>query len=362
MSRLTNTTTNQDTIELINSSANQYEEAKKAWQESDSFYGASNEEVYAQINEQLIADPFLKKQDADDVVLQDGNKRIPKSSKSWQENWQAVVSKFPYRNVEGLEEHYGLLVKELITEDDFDAAVGRNAQALSQYLMDHDKTLSLYQKANQNEMEFKKLLREEAIKEKERLLDLHSLDVKYQASFDSIVEEGAQVMSKADIAALEKEVHDNYDKKIFFTKSKTNKFNSLSKDFKGGREVAVKERQDIFNLLADPKLGVKKVEVRKAILYSIQKYGVNSLEEFSNEQFNAANAGNNQVYLANIEVGERFKSQLEEAIAYINHEEGTATLPKNLIDKAKDSYDLVLEKLYPDTVDEIERIIKVLNN
>ena len=365
LSGLTDSTNHQDTIGLINASANQYEKAKNEWNDSDSLYGPDLEEVQGQIAAQLQGNSLLKREEANDVVLQDGLKRVSKSSKAWDEAWKAEVAKLPYRKVEGLEDHYGLLVKEIITEDDFEESAGTTAQTLSQYLMDHDRNLALYQKAQGDEVEFKRLLREEAIKEKERLQEIYDLNVEFQNSITNTVEaDDLGVLNDRMAAALKEEVQEDAKRTWFGVfKTKTTPFTSLSEDFDGNREVALKDREDIFNLLTDPNqnLGAKKTSVRNALLYNIHTYGVDSLEEFDNEQFQAANAGSKgRVALATVKIGQAFKDSLENALIYTRAVTGEISVSKKDLEEAKKAYDMVLDKLYADTGEEIERIIKIL--
>jgi len=96
------------------------------------------------------------------------------------------------------------------------------------------------------------------------------------------------------------------------------------------------------------------------LLFSLQEYGVQSVEEFDSSVFQKANSGTNAVYLVDVKIGQTFLDQLENAAIYAEHVEGLALQKPSVVNDAKKSYDLVVDRLFADESREINLILKLL--
>ena len=110
MSRMTDSTENQDTVGFINSTSFEYEKARREWTSSTSFYGPDLNQVTGQMDSVLQEKPLIKKEDVGTITLEDG-KRVEPTSKAFGEAWNEITKNYPYRSIKGLEERQGDLVK-----------------------------------------------------------------------------------------------------------------------------------------------------------------------------------------------------------------------------------------------------------
>ena len=365
MSRMTDSTENQDTVGFINATSFEYEKARREWTSSTSFYGPDLNQVRGQMDSVFQENPFIKKEDVGTLTLEDG-KRVEPTSKAFGEVWNEITKNYPYRSIKGLEERQEDLVKELIEEKPFGNAQARFASDLGEFITDHERNIRIFNKTKgpNQEDNFKAELLKEATDFRDVLLERHKSNNTFQQDIKTLLKSEAP-MSQEEQKELKQRVQAEADKEGIFGigKGKTFDFKSLKSNFNASnREEIIKDRNILKQEIEG---GVVKQEIktkaaREALLFSLQEYGVQSVEEFDSSVFQKANSGTNAVYLVDVKIGQTFLDQLENAAIYAEHVEGLALQKPSVVNDAKKSYDLVVDRLFADESREINLILKLL--
>ena len=202
------------------------------------------------------------------------------------------------------------------------------------------------------------------------LHERHLSNETFQADIKTLLKSEAP-MSQEEQKELKQRVQAEADKKGIFEgrlfgigKGETFDFKSLKSNFNASnREEIIKDRDVLKQGLevGGVKQEIEKQAAREALLFSLQEYGVQSVEEFDSLVFETANSGIDAVYLVDVEIGQTFLDQLENAAIYAEHIEGLSLQTPSVINEAKKSYDLVVDRLSADESREINLIFELLD-
>ena len=363
-------TNNARTRDFLNSAIGEVEDSQRLYLEKQNLDPEDTAELDEVVSDFVTLDSWAEI--PEDWVIPATGKKVSSGSAVAIESLKKARAKLPWlvadKKTDPLLDYFGTLAKT-INKNDFDDFSSVVTSRLINHLRNTETNKKAWDAANEDVVTYKDNLAASAknfIAEQKREYDL---DKEYEnlTARQNRIDNGVWDVTGVEFKELEQEINNSAEKggafttigRLFGGGDAIEEIKSLKRNFEFNVDTVVADRETLLKAVEKTK-GKDRTLVLNALAYSLQKFGFSSLGDINEKQLRTLRVAGGRgvirpnVLISKVPIGDDFKAEL---LAALNFKQGTIKKPKS-----KKSYDLVVEKLKADEVDEIQFWKELLKN